>query len=200
VGIIVAQSLIDKAEIRLNDTANGSWFAADLLGHLNDGQRVIAKAVPAFIKNQSILLVAGVKQTRPADGNLIMSVPRNMGTSGTVAGSAITSVPMEVMNRFLPAWGSAVASSTVENWMYNIANPGIFYVYPPQPTTGMGQVEIVYTAVPPDIAAGAAITIEDVYATILIEYVVYAASLIDADYASSGKAAAALANIMSQLK
>jgi hypothetical protein len=68
---------------------------------------------------------------------------------------------------------------------YDPADSNIdFYVFPPQPATGMASIEIVYSKVPAIIPTGATevITIRDIYANALLDYVLYRAFGKDSEY------------------
>lgn len=191
-GAITVSSLLNRAAIILQDPTNIRWPQVELLDWVNDGQREIALYKPnAFVKNTSMLLVAGTKQTLPADGVSLVDVVRNMGTTGNTPGTAVRAVTREILDSQLANWHSSTASATVRHYVYTPLDPKTFYVYPPQPTTGQNQVEIAYAANPTDATLGSTITLDDVYLTALLSYVLYRAYGKDAEYANNAQAAQA---------
>lgn len=181
-GTILASAIVDKAEIILQDTTNTRWDPAELLGWLNDGQReAVSLKQFANDKNQNLLLVTGTKQTIPADGISLLEVVRNMGTNGATPGPAVRIVDREALDAAVPNWHAATAAAEVKHYVFDQRDPTHFYVYPPQPAANQGYVEIIYAAAPADIALGTAITLDDVYANAILDYILYRAYLKDSD-------------------
>lgn len=179
-----AQSIIDKAERTLKDENNVHWNATtNHLAALNDGQREIVFFKPdAYVVNSAQVLVAGTKQTAPTGTIRIIDITRNMGTAGTTPGNAVTLVDMEILNRWKPGWHTDTAAAVVVHWMLDPKDPLVFYVYPKQPDSGFGYVEIRRTAVPADVAAiGNNITLGDEYANALYYFIMHRAWAMDND-------------------
>lgn len=188
-------SVISKAQTILQDTTGVRWPETELLGWLNDGQREIVLFKPnAFVKNVAVQLAAGTKQDLPADGVQLIDVPRNMGTNGTTPGRAIRIAMREILDAQLPNWHAATASATVVHYMYNMLDPKRFYVYPPQPASNRGYVELVYGAAPTEATLGSTITLDDIYQTVLLDYILYRAYSKDTEYAADQNRAAAHQN------
>lgn len=189
-GAITVASLLNRAAIILQDPTNIRWPQVELLDWVNDGQREIALYKPnAFVKNVAVQLVAGTKQTLPADGVALIDVVRNMGTSGTAAGPAVRVVTREILDSQLANWHSSTANAVVKHYVYTPLDPKTFYVYPPQPPSGQNQVEVAYAANPTDTTLVSTITLDDVYLTALLAYVLYRAYSKDAEYANNAQAA-----------
>lgn len=187
----IASTIVSRASTLLQDTTNIRWPADELLLWLNDGQREIALYKPnAYAKNISQALVAGTKQTLPADALELISVVRNMGVNGTTPGNAVRIVSREIMDAQIAGWHTATADANVKHYMYSLLNPKTFYVYPPQPVTP-GQVEIIYGASPADVAAGAVILVDDIYVSAIVDYIMYRAYSKDTEYAANANLAGA---------
>jgi hypothetical protein len=188
-GTILASSIITKARKILNDEDSDlyAWDDSILLGYLNDGQRAIVLLKPnASITNASVQLVAGVKQTIPASGIALMKIGHNMGIAGTTRGGLIRNVDMEQYGYMEPDWAEASATPTADVYMFDPDDPTHFYVAPPQPATPH-YVEMIYSSSPTDIATTAgAITLNDVYAGVLLNYVLYRAYATEIDPLSTG--------------
>jgi hypothetical protein len=192
---ILASAIINKAEIVLQDTTNVRWSESELLGWLNDGQREIALLRPDVSNvTASVALVAGTKQALPSTGTMLMKITRNMGTNGTTAGPAVRKVPQDLLDSQRPNWHTDTATAVVQHYTFDLRTPRIYYVWPP--SLGTTQVEMVYAAPPADVAAiGNAITIDDIYANVLINYILYRAYSKDMELAGNAARAEAALNL-----
>jgi len=184
---IIASTLIDRASIILQDATNIRWPRPELLGWLNDGEREIVLHKPnAYIKHVPVALVLGSKQTLPVDAVALIDIPRN------VAGPAIRVVSREILDAQSPGWHTQTPVGVIKHYMYSPLDPRTFYVYPPATVTPNPiNVDLVYAASPADIAENVAILVDDVYATALINYILYRAYSKDAEYAANAALATA---------
>jgi hypothetical protein len=119
----------------------------------------------------------------PVDGVSLIDVPRNVG------GPAVRVVSREILDAQTPGWHQAVPANTIKHYVYSPLDPKTFYVYPP--SSGVSQVDLVYAASPIDVVEGATILVDDVYATALINYMLYRAYSKDAEYAANAAQATA---------
>jgi hypothetical protein len=169
-----AKTIIDLAASALDDLLSVNWSAEELLSWLNLAQLEMVNLSPRTnIKTGGVKLVAGVKQTLPADGLLLLDIPFNRGATNTTLGNTINAVSRTVMNRRIPNWTLAAASTSVQRYIYNTDAPKEFYIYPPQ-TSVPGYVEMEYAAIPvtiPNANAGTKITVDDEYRNILLNMV-----------------------------
>lgn len=172
-GTITAQEIINKAKIALQDLSAVRWPEVELLGWLNDGQRELAIIKPtASVKNASVQMVAGTKQTAPADAVGAVAVMRNMGTTGATPGMTVADISMKVMDSMLPGWHESTASGVAEYYMADPGNEKNFYLYPPQPVAPT-YLELVYPCEPAVLAtADDAIAVDDIYSPALLDYVI----------------------------
>ena len=188
--VITAQNITDKAEIILQDTTNVRWPATELQGWLCDGQREIVLQKPdAYTTNEAVVLVEGTKQTVPATGLQLIDVTRNMGADGATPGNAVTLLDRHILDTQNAGWHKDTPAAVVQHYMFDDRNPRNFYVYPPQPVTAFGYVEIVYSAAPADIVADVVISLDDVYSNCLLDYILYRAYSKDASFAENGQRA-----------
>jgi hypothetical protein len=173
-GTILASSIISDMRDILHDTDSSNYRRTDatMLKHLNDAQRFIVQHVPkAWIVNTSFQLAAGVVQSLPTGGMELVSLDFNMGTDGSTMGAPIRLIEIDSMNILIPGWTTATAAAAVQMFMFNEKDPSHFYVYPPQPATGMGYVKGPYSTAPTDIATtGTAITLNDIFAGPMMKY------------------------------
>lgn len=200
-GTMTAQALINKIQIILQDMTGIRWpDASELLGWLNDGQREVLIHKPnAHVHNESLPLVAGTKQSIPEAGIQLVDVLRNMGTDGQTPGRAIRIVMREILDAQNPDWHALTPAAVTKHYVFNPLDPKRFYVYPPAP--GGTKVEVIYSAVPEDVASLAApISLDDIYANVLVDYVLYRAYSKDTDYAANpARAGAAQSAYLSAL-
>ena len=198
---ITASTIIGKVEYDLNDTANDRWAEAEHLANLNEAQRMIVALKPdAYTVNDSYQLAASETKQRIPDGSAtyqnasaetlkagvaFIDAVRNMGTSGTSAGAAVDVVEKNVMDSLDPDWHTATASETVETVVFDRRDPKVFYVYPPQVAATMGYLQIVYSALPDNVAAvGNNIVLDDIYELPIMEYMKYRAYAKNSHYSA----------------
>jgi hypothetical protein len=189
---VTVTSIISKAQTILQDTTGVRWPADELLGWLNDGQRETVLFKPnSCVKNIPVKLATGTKQSLPADAVQLIDIVRNMGLDGNTAGRSIRIVMREILDAQVPDWHIANAAATVKHYIYNFLDPKTFYVYPPQPSINQGYVEAVYAATPVDATLVSTISIDDIYQTVLLDYMLYRAYSKDTEYAADVNRAAA---------
>lgn len=144
------------------------WQEKELVTWLNDGQRAIAKYLPASCTRvdaiklrpgtkQSIELIAAL-EVKPGDdsqaaavyGNYLNDVVRNMGINGAIPGRAVRVVSREVLDSQNPDWHATVGTGRVDQFVFDPRSPKIFYVTPAVGDTPTW-VEISYLANPVEI-------------------------------------------------
>lgn len=185
-GTITGTAIIDSALFTLQDEDGVRWTRPELLGYLNDGQLDLCLLKPdAKTVNGLHQLVAGTKQSLPAGGVGMVKIARNMGTTGTVVGRVPRRIDLAVLDQHDPDWHSRSSNATVAEYGFDARDPKTFYVSPPQPASGMGQVDLVYFGTPTPLANEAAtIGLDDIYKTALEHYVAYRAYLKEGEYAN----------------
>ena len=181
-GTITAGTIVGQAATQLTDIANVRWTQAELLQWLNAGLRQIVTMQPnATSKLSVVTLVAGTRQLIPTDGWMLLRVHRNMGTNGTTPGRAIRVISREILDAFNPYWHTDTSTLEVKNFIYDIEDQAAFYVYPPN--IGGQQIELNYSQQPTDLTLTQVIPIFDVFASALLDYIMYRACSKDAEYA-----------------
>ena len=167
------------AKLLQDDISNIRWPLAELLTWLNDGQREIVLHKPnASVKNTAFNLVADTKQALPADAIQLLSVMRNLPR-----GRSIERADIIILNQQSPDWHSEPPTVVVKHFCYSVWDLKNFYVYPPN--NGTGVVELVYSASPADAVENGVISLDDIYQTVLLDYILYRAWSKDAEYASN---------------
>jgi len=182
-GTILASAVIAKARDILQDSTGIRWPDAECLRWLNEGQRYIALQRPdASATLANITLVAGTKQALPAAALRLLDVKRNMGADGATPGASIRITEQEILDAQVPDWHTQAQAASTKHYIIDERNPKAFYVYPPG-VAGQ-KVEALYSVAPTDIAAtGNAITLDDIYEPVLLDYLLYRAWSKDAEYA-----------------
>lgn len=196
---VTVQSVIDRVQTTLQDTTGIRWPVADeLVLWVNDAQREIALLKPdASATNAIIELDTGTKQSIPSAGNRLLRVVRNMSTASSasaVGKRSIRLVSREILDSQTPDWhdpsvtGDAAHGSVVKHYMYDEQDPRNFYVYPG--VSGFAYIEIVYSANPSTVTSSDNLSIPDIYANAVMNYVLYMAYMKDAEYAGNSQRAA----------
>jgi hypothetical protein len=185
-GTITAQALINSAAFILQDAANTTWTRAELLAIANDAQRAVCLIKPdAYTRNLAVQLVAGTKQSIPADGHSFVRLARNMGAAGTAPGRVPRQIPLATMDMQNPGWHSAATGTVVMEYVYDDRDPRTYYVSPPQPASGMHFVDQVYYGIPADMTTETGstgiIAIDDIYKTALVEMMLFFAYMKEAE-------------------
>lgn len=175
-------TLIETAGIILQDTSQVRFPQAELMTFLNDAQREIVLHRPdAKTVNGNMTCVAGSKQSIPNTGLRLIDVVRND------AGRAITQIDRKILDETLPNWHNTAADGTkkIEHFVYDPADPKNFYVYP-NATSSMN-IEIIYSTAPADISytTTVTITLDDIYANAILDYMLYRAYQKDSEYAGN---------------
>lgn len=187
-----AQNVIDDAEDVLQDTSNYRWTADYLLKGVNLGSKKISTIKPdAYIKGEAVVTVEGPVQSLPADGIQLQMITHNMGTAGTTPGNAIRLRTLEQLYEMNPLWVTVTGNATMQFYAYDNRIPLKYFCYPPQPSASQGYVYMFYGAVPAEVAVDASILVSEIYRPALVDYVLYWAYLMDADYAPNAQRALA---------
>ena len=186
---ILAQDRVDSAKKTLLDETSVRWSEPELLDYLNDAQRLIVMSKPdAYSKNAVVQLVEGTKQTVPADCIQLIRLVRNMGVDGATPGKVIRLTSMEALDDVRPDWHFEAGDAISLNWVRNGVDAKSYYVTPPQPAVSPGQVEIIYSATPPDVALNEVIALDDIYSNIIYLLILWRALSKEAETQDPGKA------------
>ena len=193
---VTVQSVIDRAQTVLQDTTGVRWpVVAELVLWINDAQREIALLKPdASATNATITLVTGTKQDIPSGGNRLLKVVRNMSAASSGTGKrSVRLVDREVLDAQTPDWhdptvsGDAAHTTIVKHYIYDEANPRNFYVYPG--VAGNAYLEIIYSSNPAVVAQSSNLSIPDIFANAIMNYVLYMAYMKDAEFAGNAQRA-----------
>lgn len=192
---INAKAILERASTIIQDETNIRWPPEELLDWLNDAQREIVRIKPdAFAKNEARQLTQGTKQELAPDGIALIDVPRNMGIDGQTPGKVIRQIPRRQLDDQRPDWHSQDPAQEVDHFMFDSRDPKHFYVWPP--SDGNGYAEQIYSSAPDEVTdpESETITLDDVYANTILDFILYRAYMKDADYAGNAQRAAAAYN------
>ena len=193
---VTVQSVVDRVQTVIQDTTGVRWpVASELVLWVNDAQREIALLKPdASATNTTVTLVTGTKQSIPSGGNRLLQVVRNMSAaSGGTGTRSVRLVGRAVLDGQSPDWhdptvtGAAAHTSVVKHYVYDEANPRNFYVYPG--VAGNSYLEIIYSANPAVVTLSDSLSIPDIFANAIMNYVLYMAYMKDAEYAGNSQRA-----------
>lgn len=194
---ITAQSIVRRVVETLQDNTSVRWPVNELVRYLNDGQREIVMYRPdAMVTNTTLTLVAGSRQSLPANGAKLIEVVRNNTANSK---RSVRLVNREILDAQSPNWHNITGVAEVLHFMYDPRDPKVFYVYPPALNTAA--VDIVYSALPTDItepadgavytAVSGNISVPDIYGNVLQDYMLYRAYSKDSEYAGNAQRAQA---------
>lgn len=212
---IQASSIVRRATDIIMDSTSVRWPVSELVRYLNDAQREVGLARPdAINRTSTVTLAAGTRQSldnmglSPAPSKLI-EITRNMAGLR----KAVRLVPRQILDAQTPGWHGIPGTVDILHYMYDARDPKTFYVYPP--ALGSAQLELMYSGIPTDIAEPAAgaiysdvvgtLTVPDIYANAILDYVLYRAYSKDSEFAgNAGRAqahyAAFTASLMMEIK
>jgi hypothetical protein len=191
---IKAVEVLNECQTLLGDiTAAGTqYLVADLKKYLNEGQREIVKIDPqANAVREPVLVVPGPDQEIPSNSLGLIAVVRNMGRSGTTEGDVIRKIDRKVIDDLLPDWHTATAKETVKFYIYDpVVSRDTFDIFPPAVSTQTHWIEIIHGELPEPITDFATTDIlHDRYYADLVDYVLFRAKSMHAEYVKSGEAA-----------
>jgi len=106
--------LIQRARKLLNDEdqVQYRWADAELISWINDAQRAVATLRPDACPDTKIVnLVAGTKQSIPAENFRLLDIVRNVASDGVTPGRAVGIIERETLDLFDPYWHKGKAQS-----------------------------------------------------------------------------------------
>lgn len=177
-------SLISALRQTLQDTIENQhrWPDDELLTYINEAQVEISKLRPdAYIVSGPIASKAGIFQSIPSGGICLMDVVANTN------GRPIIRVDERELSLQHPGWRSEAQKSEATAFMFDKSAPKNFTVYPQ--STGSGQYDVIYSAIPPVAVAGGSVALPDEYVPSIKHYVCFMAYNTDSTGPDTNKAA-----------
>lgn len=185
-------TVINNAKLVLQEvtSAGTRWTNEELLGWLNESYQSIVQVRPdASARNEEIDLVSGTRQEIPEDGMRLIDVVRNTAAASDQLGILVTT--RRALDTTRRGWHADPESVDIEQYIFDDQDPQRFYVYPPAELGA--KVEIIYSSVPsphevgsglPAVAADQ-IKLNDSYAPMITDYILYRAYSKDAEHAAN---------------
>lgn len=180
---ITGTQVMNRARTVLNDSAGTRWNATEACLWLTDCEIEIVTFKPnAYTKFATHTLTNDSRQLLAfPDANMLLDVVRNTG------GAAITVCARDTLDTTVPNWHN-VTGTAVENYCFDIREPNVFWSYP---VVDGGQVDVMYSAFPPEITAeGQTLSIGNMYLAAATAYVLYRCYAKEDEVAAAQKAAA----------
>ena len=125
------------------------------------------------------------KQTIPTAGLRLIEIVRNVG------GRAVTQVDRKILDETLPNWHETTAGTNqIEHYIYDPVTQSIFTFIR---CFGYASLEIVYSSAPSEISISnfdtdtTTISLDDVYANCILDYMLYRAYQKDSEYAGNAE-------------
>lgn len=188
-----ARSIIQDAQVALQDIDGTRWPASELVRHLNRAQRDIQTARPDTTAILTTLgLVAGFKQSLPDAAATLIDIPAN------TSGERITKTDMVTLDAVEPNWRKRSGTTVIRHFMHDPRTPRIFHVYPP--ASNGASVDIEYSQYPTDVPvpSGASytsvsgdISLRPQWSTALLSMVLHYAYAKDAEFGGNAALSAA---------
>jgi len=145
--------LVDAAEL-YGDVDYDRIEATTWIRYLNAAIRTLILVRPdAGAVNESLQLVAGVKQTLPAASLKLLDISHNMGIDGLTVGAIITPAKREHLDFANTLWPAGTAAAAIENYSYDANSPRTYYVTPPVSSTTNVYIEITTAKQPTAMTA-----------------------------------------------
>lgn len=188
-GTLIARTVLLKAQRILNDQTGVLWGLDELIAWFNEGQRRVVLLRPdSSSEIKEVTLQAGTRQNMPVGSIRLLDVRCN------VDGRACTYIKRSSLDFFNSGWRTTTAGATVKHWLYDELVPHEFEVYPPQPASGFGTIEMVRSILPTDCtlagvsgeSVNSVIGLPDQYEAVLVDYTVYRGYSKDATYTVRG--------------
>lgn len=184
--------VLKNAQTILMDRTGTRWPFPELLSWFNAAQLALVNHRPdALSKNTTFNTVLGTLQSLPDEGLRLIDVVRNEGGQKR----PIRKIARHVLDDQHVNWhDDAMPVNQVDHFCYDDRNPKNFYLYP-APVADL-VIRIIYSVAPPAIVINnfnddsTTISVDDTYANVLMDYILFRAYSKDASYAGNAERAA----------
>jgi hypothetical protein len=198
---IVNDYVVDSA-LLYGDVDYDRVSEADWIRYLNAAIRALILVRPdAGSTTSNVQLVAGVKQSIPADSLRLLDITRNMGDDGDTPGKIITPAKRQHIDYSNLLWPAATGDVAVDNFSYDRNAPTVFYVTPPVSDATDVYVEMITSKLPTTLAAtDDSMEVNDLFFEPLVQYMLYKAFSADDEDVEFQKATQDLSNFFNLLQ
>jgi len=189
---VSVQDVVDRAREILKDSSGIRWSDDEFVLWVNDAQREVVLYKPDAAATTAVLTLAtGTKQDLPAAANRLLRVVRNMSAaSGGVGGRVIRIVDREALDSQNPDWhdpsatGWAAHGSVIKHYTYDEESPKTFYVFPGVKSGESVYIEAIYSSDPTSVTISDNLSIADIYANAILDFVLYRAYNKESEFAA----------------
>ncbi len=125
----------------------------------------------------------------------------NTGTRVGTGKRSIRLVSRDSLDSIQPSWhdptvkGDAKHGTLIKHYMYEDQNPRNYYIYPGVASGAASFLEIIYSANPATVAANGNLTVPDLFANAIMNYVLYMCYMKDSEFVGSQQRASAHYNL-----
>lgn len=145
---LLAVEFIDQLLKQLNDETGVYWRPYEVQSWLNMAQRMAALwKRDSVVEARWVDIEPGPRQVLDSDVVQLFDIVRNASRFGGV----VTLVKSSDMPRDWPEWEVAEETDGVEHYIYNPAEPRVFYIYPHYGDETLNQLEAVVGIIPAEI-------------------------------------------------
>lgn len=193
--------LISRAHTILLDTTAVRWPALELQNWLNDGYREIVNILPAaYVQSTLFTCAAGYRQDISSISTRVFKLIEVIcNRAASSRKRAIQLVSRKSLDTMRPGWYAETAGVNIQKYVFDPRMPKEFLVYPPATTAA--QVELLYSEVPAphtltesqlmNSSTTEVIRLDDIYASPLLDYILYRAYTKDAEQPNNAARAVA---------
>lgn len=201
---LTVDEIFERTRRVLLDEDGVRWADAELLDWYNEGLLDAVTRRPGLLvaAPETFSCVAGTIQSIPANRIALVSAGRNLGPSATpINGPVPTVTNKELVDKLIPDWQSDATSAVITMIIGSQSVPYSFWVYPPQPASNQGRLEMIFSTRPTVVTSTAtAFELHDEHAPILVEYLLYRSWLKDSEsQVSAQRSASHLTNYLGLL-
>lgn len=193
---ITVAEIFERTRRLLLDEGGTRWPDAEMVDWYNEGLLDMVTRRPSLLASiDTLACVPGTLQSVPVGRIAIIDLGQNLGSAAKPRNGGIPrSMTKDALDRMYPDWQYASTGSMVKVVVGDPNHPNQFWVFPPQPAINPGRLTITFSKRPGVVLVADIATtnfeMNDEYAPVAIEYLLYRSELKDAENPSSGQRAA----------
>jgi hypothetical protein len=183
---ISVPDILDKCYIFLEDTYKTRWSEATLVKFINDALVDLLKTnTDINTKYNIIALTTGIRQNISTNALKLLDIVYNTNSNDTNQGTVPIRVKRATLDFTNPEWTQSPRDSIVKFYAYDMEDPNVFFIYPPNNGTGYVLAkEAVFLT--PTTSTGT-IAMPKEYELAIVYFVCFSAFLMDVDTNNTDK-------------
>lgn len=184
---MLAGDIIERVRTILQDADGTRWPNTELFAWIDDAQLLIALVRPDEVSTSvNHALVAGTKQTAPADSLKFLDIKRNYKDAQGTPGRAVRMIDRNELDLFEPDWHSATEQTVIKHFVIDERESQTFWVYPPAKLGA--RVDLMYSRSPAKVTATSSVlAVRDIFKDVAVNYVLFRSYAKDADFANNAQ-------------